>query len=69
MNDKKHPTATPVIPAPGEHHPGQTADHGPTHDQHGSQIESERHEYPNSNIPNAGSARTNKRPRIKHKAS
>jgi len=50
---------------PNEQHPGQTAEHARTHDQLGSQLERERHEQPNSNIPHAGSARSNKRPVLK----
>jgi hypothetical protein len=50
---------------PGEQHPGQTAEHGRSHEQLGSQLEREKHVQPNSNIWHAGSARSNKRPRLK----
>jgi hypothetical protein len=50
---------------PGEQHPGQTAEQGRTHDRAGSQPERERHAQPNSNIPHAGAARSNKRPVLK----
>lgn len=69
MENKKPNTAMTVVPKLGEQHPGQTAEHGPTHDQKGSQIEAERHQYPNSNIPKTGSVRSNKRPRIKRSVS
>lgn len=45
-------------PKPNELHRGQTAEKGSTHDRPGSQLERERHTYPNGNVPNAGSARS-----------
>jgi len=50
---------------PGEKHPGQTAEHGRSLERAGSQLERERHEQPNGNTPNAGAARSNKRPLLK----
>ncbi|MBK6540119.1 MAG: hypothetical protein IPG10_02300 [Flavobacteriales bacterium] len=69
MDSKKHQALMTVGQRSAEPHPGQTAEHGPTHDQRGSQIESERHQYPTGNIPKAGSERGNKRPRIKRSGS
>lgn len=54
---------------PGEQHPGQTAEHGRAHDRKGSQLEVERHKHPNSTIPKAGSARSNKKPATKRGGS
>ncbi|MBK9415685.1 MAG: hypothetical protein IPN62_00020 [Flavobacteriales bacterium] len=45
-------------PHPNELHRGQTATSGPSHDRPGSQPERVKHQYPNSNTPNAGSARS-----------
>ncbi len=45
-------------PKPNELHRGQTVEKGSTHDRPGSQLERERHTYPNGNVPNAGSARS-----------
>jgi len=50
---------------PGEQHPGQTAEQGKHHDRKGSQLERERNLHPNSTIPHAGPARSNKRPKGK----
>ena len=65
MENRKPESTLAVVHVPGEDHPGQTVTHGNTHDREGSQLESERHQYPNGNIPKAGSVRSNKRPRIK----
>jgi hypothetical protein len=43
---------------PNELHPGQTAEHGQSNDRPGSQLERERHQQPNGNITNSGSARS-----------
>jgi hypothetical protein len=59
-----NPKPTPKA-KPGEQHPGQTAEHGRSHEQLGSQLEREKHVQPNSNIPHAGPARSNKRPMLK----
>ncbi|MBP6699003.1 MAG: hypothetical protein KA175_15385 [Flavobacteriales bacterium] len=69
MDSKKHQALMTVVQRSGEQDPGRTAEPGPTHDQHGSQIESERHQYPTGNIPKAGGERSNKRPRIKRSGS
>lgn len=45
-------------PQPNELHRGHTATAGPSHDRPGSQPERVKHQYPNSNKPNAGSARS-----------
>ncbi|MBK8500404.1 MAG: hypothetical protein IPL52_16685 [Flavobacteriales bacterium] len=64
MATKKKPKQVPVA-KPGEQHRGQTAEHGSAHDRPGSQLERERHLYPGSTIPKAGSARSNKKPKGK----
>ncbi|MGV3636120.1 MAG: hypothetical protein ACO1NQ_00610 [Flavobacteriales bacterium] len=45
-------------PRPNELHRGQTAASGASHDRPGSQPERVKHQYPNGNKPNAGSARS-----------
>lgn len=44
--------------SPNEHHPGSTRRAGATRDRPGSQPERKRHQYPGSNNPNRGSARS-----------
>jgi hypothetical protein len=46
---------------PGEQHPGHTGMTGRMHEQLGSQIERERHDYGGSTTPKSGAGRTNKR--------
>ncbi len=48
---------------PGQ--PGQTSAKGPARDRKGSQLEREKHEYPNSSVPHQGSARSNKDPKAR----
>lgn len=43
---------------PNELHRGRTGTAGPSHDRPGSQPERKRHQYPNGNRPNSGSARS-----------
>lgn len=47
-------------PNPNELHRGQTAQEGAAHDRFGSQPERVKHQYPNGNRPNSGSARSGK---------
>lgn len=47
---------------PGKQHRGQPEGLSKSHERPGSQLERERHLYPSSNIPQAGSARSNKKP-------
>ncbi len=44
--------------SPNEHHPGSTRRAGATRGRPGSQPERKRHQYPGSNNPNRGSARS-----------
>lgn len=44
--------------APNELHRGRTGSNGPSNDRPGSQPERKRHQYPNGNRPNSGSARS-----------
>lgn len=56
-------TASPKAIRPGKQHRGQPEGASSTHDRAGSQLERERHLYPSSTIPKAGSARSNKKPK------
>ncbi len=55
--------ATTRATKPGKQHRGQPEGLSPSHDRAGSQLERERHLYPGSTIPKAGSARSNKKPK------
>lgn len=65
MTNKKRSVEPEPVIEPGEQHAGHTAEQGASHDKEGAQVENEPHVQPNADIPNTGSARTTKRPRIK----
>ena len=56
-------TAAPKAIRPGKQHRGQPEGASSTHDRAGALLERERHLYPSSTIPKAGSARSNKKPK------
>lgn len=61
MATKKTPASKAA--RPGKQHRGQPEGSSSTHDRSGSQLERERHLYPSSTVPKAGSARSNKKPK------
>ncbi len=66
INPSTMPTKKPAqarAAKPGKQHRGQPEGLSKTHDRTGSQPERERHLYPSSTIPKAGSARSNKKPK------